>query len=142
MLIAANKMDLPGAENNLKLIMEELKEYEIFPISAATGEGLNSLIYRLADLLDEIGDVEEVPQVDEEQLRVVKVEDKPKFFIEREGDIFIVEGPEIDKHWARTNFANEEALNRFLQILDAMGVVKELRKKGLRTVMLYSSAKI
>lgn len=132
MLVAANKTDLPGAENNLKLIREELKEYEIFPISAATGEGLQSLIYRLADILDEIGEIEEVPQVEEEQMRMVKVEDTPKFFIEQEGNLFIVSGPEIDKHWARTNFANEEAVNRFLQILDAMGVVKELRRKGAK----------
>ncbi|NLT94427.1 MAG: GTPase ObgE [Clostridia bacterium] len=132
MIIAANKIDLPGAENNLKLIKEELKEYEIFPISAATGEGLKSLIYRLADLLDETEDVDEVPQVEEEQMRMIKVEDEPKFFIEKEGNVFIVSGPEVDKHWARTNFNNEEAVKRFLQILDAMGVVKELRNRGAK----------
>jgi len=132
MIIAANKIDLPEAENNLKLIREELKEYEIFPISAVTGEGLQNLTFRLADLLDEIGDIDETPQVEEEQLRMVKVEDKPKFFIEQEGNTFIVSGPEIDKHWARTNFDNEEAVNRFLQILDAMGVIKALRKQGAK----------
>lgn len=132
MIIAANKIDLPEAENNLKLIRAELKEYEIFPVSAATGEGLQSLIYRLAEILDEIGDIDETPQIEEEQLRMVKVEDKPKFFIEKDGDTFIISGPEIDKHWARTNFDNDEAVNRFLQIVDAMGVIKALREQGAK----------
>ncbi|MFZ5945947.1 MAG: GTPase ObgE [Bacillota bacterium] len=133
MVIVANKIDLPGAENHLKLIKEELRDYEIFPVSAVTGEGTKPLLYRLADLLDEVEAREEIPAVEEEQLRVVKVEDKPKFFIDRESDgAFNVYGPEIDIHWARTNFDNEQALNRFLQIIDAMGVIKALREQGAK----------
>ncbi|MDK2824388.1 MAG: GTPase [Clostridia bacterium] len=132
MVIVANKIDLPGAENNLKLINNELTEYEIFPVSAVTGEGLESLIYRLADILDQVEEQEVLPMIEEEQLRMVKVEEKPKFNIENENGIFTVSGPEVDKHWARTNFDNEQAVNRFLQILDAMGVIKALREQGAK----------
>jgi GTP-binding protein len=132
MVIVANKIDLPGAENNLKLINNELTEYEIFSVSAVTGEGLESLIYRLADILDQAEEQEVLPMIEEEQLRMVKVEEKPKFNIENENGIFTVSGPEIDKHWARTNFDNEQAVNRFLQILDAMGVIKALREQGAK----------
>ncbi|MGI6226884.1 MAG: GTPase ObgE [Peptococcales bacterium] len=132
MLILANKIDLPGAENNLKLIKEEFKEYEIYPVSALTGEGLKEITFRLADILDEIGEIDDTPQVDEEQLRMVKVREEPKFYVEQEGNTFIVSGPEIDKHWARTNFDNEEAVNRFLKIIEAMGVIKTLREQGAK----------
>jgi len=132
MVIAANKLDLPEAENNLKLVMEELKGYEIFPVSAVTGQGLQPLIFRLADILDEVESVLEVPLVEEEQLRMVRLEDKPKFYIEQEDGVFSVSGPEIDKHWARTNFDNEQAAKRFLQIIDSMGVIKALREQGAK----------
>ena len=42
-LIVANKMDLPGAEENLARLRQELGgQYEIFPVSAVTGEGLRN----------------------------------------------------------------------------------------------------
>lgn len=133
MVIVANKMDLPEAENNLKLLQEELSDYEIFPVSAVTKEGLKELVFRLAEILEDVQDVEVVPPTQEEELRVIKVEDKPKFYIERDSSgVFNVSGAEIDKHWARTNFANEEAVNRFLQILESMGVIKELRERGAK----------
>jgi GTP-binding protein len=48
-LIAANKIDLPGAGDNLRRLQQAVGDrYEIFPLSAATGEGVRPLIYRLA----------------------------------------------------------------------------------------------
>lgn len=45
-ILAANKMDLPEARKNLELFRRKVKK-EIFPISAATGEGLDVLLQRL-----------------------------------------------------------------------------------------------
>lgn len=45
-IIAANKMDLPEAKMNLETFKRKVKK-EIFPISAATGEGLEALLQRL-----------------------------------------------------------------------------------------------
>ena len=44
-LIAANKMDVPEARENLKKFQRKVKK-EIFPISAVTGEGVNDLLNR------------------------------------------------------------------------------------------------
>ena len=59
-IVAANKMDLPAAEDNLRRLEQAVGEcYEIFPISAATGRGLKALVTRLAALLrdhDRAGD--------------------------------------------------------------------------------------
>ena len=132
MIIAANKIDLPESENNLKLLKEEFSQFEVFPVSAVTGEGLQPLIYRIADLVDEVEEQDIHQIVEEEQLRMVKFEEKPKFFIEQENDVFIVSGPEVERHWAKTNFDNEEAVKRFLQIMDAMGVIDGLRDHGAK----------
>ncbi|NMA02037.1 MAG: GTPase ObgE [Clostridia bacterium] len=132
MIVVANKMDLPGSENNLQLFKEQFPEFPVFPISAITGEGLTPLLYQLADLLDEVEARELQLEVEDEELRLVKFEDKPKFFVEKEDGVFIVSGPEIDRHWAKTNFGNEAAVRRFLQIVEAMGVIKKLRELGAK----------
>ncbi len=133
MIIAANKVDLTLKENeNLKRLKESLPEYEIFPISAATGEGLRPLIYRLNEILDTIP-LEAAAPAEDTALKVTKVEEKPKFYLKRDDDgAFVVYGPEIDRHWNRTQFDNDDAVTRFLQIMEAMGVVSELRKAGAK----------
>jgi len=131
MVIAANKTDIMGEEDYLARLQEELPEYEVFPISAATGEGLKPLVYRLAELVEQTElEVEEVTPTDE--VKVTKaVEDEVKFEIEQdEFGVYVVSGPEIERQWRRTNFVNEDAVSRFLQIVEAMGVVKALRDMG------------
>jgi len=44
--VVANKMDIPQARENLKLFKRKIKK-EIFPISAATGEGVGALLNAL-----------------------------------------------------------------------------------------------
>ena len=134
MVIAANKMDIADGEDNLNALKEAYGEqYEIFPISAVSGEGLKALVYRVWQLLEECPFEEE--EVQEEELKITKVERVPaeeKFTIRKgEDGIYYVEGAEIERHYRRTQFENEDSLNRFLQIMEAMGVVKALRKAGV-----------
>ena len=51
MLIAANKCDLPGSEENLARLRAKLPDAEIFPVSAATHAGFAPLLRRAAELL-------------------------------------------------------------------------------------------
>lgn len=131
MIIAANKMDIDGSEEQLEQLRAALPDYEIFPVSAATGEGLKPLVYRLADLVDQV-DLEEIETVATEEVKITKaVQEEEKFVIEKETEgIYVVSGPEIERHWRRTNFVNDDAVSRFLQIVEAMGVVKALREQG------------
>ena len=52
-IIAANKMDLPGAEERLKILRAKRKDCRglIHPISALTGKGVKDLVIALARLL-------------------------------------------------------------------------------------------
>ena len=127
-VIAANKMDVSGAEKNLELLKKELGEqYEIFPISAIAGSGLKPLIGRIAQLIEEI---EPEPLFSEDEIRVF-MEPVERFTIERENGIFVVKGKEVEKHFAMTDFNNEEGVKRFQRILKAMGVEDALLKKGI-----------
>ncbi len=133
MLIAANKIDIMGEVDYLALLREKLPDYEVFPISAATGEGLKPLVYRLAELVEQV-ELEPEETTTVEEVKVTKaVEDEVKFIIEQdEAGVFVVSGPEIERHWRRTNFVNEDAVSRFLQIVESMGVVKALREQGCK----------
>jgi GTPase len=52
-IIAGNKIDMPEAQENLKILKEKLKDIEIIPISAKTGENVESLLKVLRRLYDE-----------------------------------------------------------------------------------------
>lgn len=54
--VVANKMDLPGANQNLKAVQERFPKLQIVPTSAANGEGIDRLKRALAT---RIGDLEE-----------------------------------------------------------------------------------
>jgi GTP-binding protein len=47
-LVVANKMDLPGAKENLKALQERFPKVQILPTSAAKGEGIDDLKQALA----------------------------------------------------------------------------------------------
>jgi len=134
-VVAANKMDLPGAEENLKKLKSYLGDkYEIFPISALTGEGLKPLIYRLGELLKEIEahTNEKGPSYIMSEQVVIKAEEKEKFKIEKENGIFVVSGKEVEKHVAKTDLNNEEAVRRLQLIFKRMGLEDALKEMGIK----------
>ena len=50
--IIANKMDLPGAEENLGMLRKKFPKIDIVPVSAAKGEGIEELKKKLAKWLE------------------------------------------------------------------------------------------
>jgi GTP-binding protein len=129
-VIAANKMDLPEAAENLERIKEAFgKDYEIFPISAATGSGLDPLIYKVAALLEELPGV--TPPEDEAEEQVVH-RAEPRFSISREEGIFLVGGREIKRHVAMTDLENDESVERLQWIFKKMGIDDALKEAGIK----------
>jgi GTP-binding protein len=138
-IIAANKMDMPGADEQLQLFREKLEsdghgEMEIFPISAVAQQGVRELLYRAADLLEQIPEtplVEEVVEVEERKIyRFEKEEDENEFTIRRENDTFVVECVAVEKMLKRINMNSYDALMRFGVTMRKSGIEAALRKKG------------
>lgn len=130
-VVAANKTDLPEAEENLTRLTSAIgEEYEIFPVSAVTGDGVDLLLFRVAEVLAMAGMPEPVVREGEKLTRVL---DAPRFTVNRENDVFIVVGgKELERHYAMTDFSNDDALKRFLRIVKVMGIEEELRKHGAK----------
>ena len=133
-ILVANKVDLPGAGENYARL-EKLAAAEgiaIFPVSAATREGLAALIAETAKALDRY--VEEPEKTDGIKVYDAdKDEDPERITITRNdrGD-FIVSGKALEKLVAMTNFGNDEALRRFQYIWRMKGIDSRLKKRGIK----------
>lgn len=135
MVIVANKVDLMSDDDRiaaLARISAAYPEVRIFPMSAATDSDLNELVYHLADILDAIGPVEYAEE-DFEPVEEEPQKQEAPFRVQKIGpDAYEVVGPEIDGLVGRTQFERDEAVERFMKILDNMGIEKALREAGIQ----------
>lgn len=127
-IIAANKMDIAGAQANLEKLRRALPEDEIFPISAVTGLGLDTLLHRLYELV-ETWPVQEPVNI----TRVIhQYREEEPFTIKVVDGVFEVSGERLEKLVAMTDLNNDQALERFQHIIDRMGLEEALRQRGIR----------
>lgn len=131
-IIVANKMDLEGAQENLKKFKEQVKDVEIIPISAATKDNLNELIYKVADKLDEVKLIPD-PVIETDVVEYTFKKQEEPFTLELCDDgIYNVVGPMIEKLMQKTDFNNDPSIRRFAKQLRDLGVDAALREKGVQ----------
>ena len=128
-IIAANKMDLPQARENLKKLSEFFTEQDIefVPISAATGNGVKELIYKVKDLLNKLP-----REVQNPEIKKYSYEEQEPFIIEKSGQIFNVSGKVVEKLVLMTDLNNESAVKRLQRTFKKMGLEDALRKQGIK----------
>ncbi len=129
-VIIANKMDLEGAYENLQRFKEKYKK-EVFEVSAITNKGLDEVLVKIADELDNI---KEEPLFDEDNFEshvLYKFKKEKPFTITRDNDIYVVKGKEVEKLFKMTKFTDEGAV-RFARKLRGMGIDDELIKMGCK----------
>ena len=129
-LIAANKMDITGAEDWLELLKQELAqtnpEAEIFPVSAATVQGFEPLLDRILKMLKTLPKTLEF----EEDDIVPTAQYEWGFEITMDEDVFVVTGGTVDYILDTTNAEDEESMRRFQRMLESEGIIDALREKG------------
>ena len=133
-LIALNKIDVPAARERAEAVKPEFEArgYQVFEISAATGEGLRRLGFAMAALVaaDRAARPAEQPA---ERVRVrvaVKATDEPGFEVIRIGDSFLIKG-EKPQRWVRqTDFSNDEAVGYLADRLARLGIEEALAEAG------------
>jgi len=128
-LVAANKTDLPEAEENLARFKEAYPDVEVFPVSAATVQGFEALLDRVVQVLDTLPPVLRYEETD----LVESVGYEPGFKIKRGDDgVFDVSGGDIDKLLDSTNPDDEISMRRFQQLLVKNGIISALREMGAK----------
>lgn len=129
-IVAANKMDITGADVYLELLREELedRDVKVFPVSAATGQGFEPLLDEIVKTLDKLPKTYEF---EEEEIAVADRYEKG-FKISRDGDVYVVEGGTVEYILDTTNADDEESMRRFQQYLIREGIINALREAGAR----------
>lgn len=132
-MIAANKMDVPGAQEQLRRFREAYPQHAIFPISGVTGAGVMELLREVANRLDETREEPTAPETaDATEQKVYRFEPVQEFTIQRDGRTYVVASPELEKLVAMTNFDQYDAVQRFQRILKQKGVDDALREHGAK----------
>lgn len=130
-IIIANKMDMPSAKENLKEFKKKV-DAPLYEVSAISNEGLEEVLIRLADMLDEIPSV---PLYEEEAFEshvLYKFKKEEPYTIEKVNDEFVIKGEEVEKLFKMTKFTTEEAIQRFAKKLRKMGIDDKLIEMGCR----------
>ena len=131
-IIIANKMDLTNAKEELEKFRQKVgPEIEIYEISAATNQGLQKVINRLADLVDEVPNspLYEDSQIESHVLYKFKKEEP--FTITRDDDgTWAIQGKEVERIFKMTKFSSDEAAYKFAKKLSRMGIDQKLEELG------------
>ena len=144
-VIAANKIDALdeiGYETVIEMLKEEFEKdgVKIFPISAVSGKGISELLWYVNDLLKNAPDdvVEFEPEVD------LDFHDNPDLPFEvsynEEDDVYVIEGPRIERMLGYTNLESEKGFEFFQKFLKTNGILDQLEALGIGegdTVRMY-----
>lgn len=133
-VIAANKMDIPGAREQLDRFKQRLdSDVPVFPISAVTNEGVRELLFAVTDLVEKTAEFPVTAEQAEGEVTYHHESEAPPFTITRDDDgAFVVSGKEIERLFKMTNFSTDEGAKRFARQMRGMGIEDELRKRHIQ----------
>ena len=134
-IVVLNKLDLLEARElwpSVEAHMQRL-DLPVMAISAATGENVQALLYRVQALVDSVQPVTAgAADTVEEIIEIKPQPDRKAFEIEHEEPHFWrVRGHEIERTARMTTWDYYEAALRFQRILSALGISDALRAAGV-----------
>lgn len=130
-IVALNKIDLPEVAAIWDKIETSLKErgYEPMAVSALAGTNVRQLLYRTAQLLDQVPPASEIASIP-----VYRVPSDPReFHVQREPKGWRVSGEAIERAAAMTYWEYDQSVRRFQRILQTLGIEDALRQAGVKT---------
>jgi GTP-binding protein len=131
-LVALNKIDIPDGRELAELVRPDLEArgLRVFPVSAATREGLRELTHAMAELVTAARAAAGAVAPTRIVLRPEPVDDAG-FTVEPVGDgSYLVRGARPERWVRQTNFDNDEAVGYLADRLARLGVEEALAKLG------------
>lgn len=128
-LVALNKCDVFGAEENVKAFKKKCRKYKVFPITAVTGEGTKELIQAIFAVLETLPPAEPIPADEFEY----DTPDVNEFFIDKdeEENVWFVTGGLVDMLERNVVLSDPDSMAYFQKVLKDKGVIRELKKRGV-----------
>ena len=134
-IVALNKVDLMLELDEVNVLKTKLEAlgYEVFIISAVTGLGLDKLMSRVVLLLDEIGEVEPIFDIEPVAETLYTPDFKEnQFTIEKIDEVFEVEGEFLERLINSVNFEDLDSIGFFQRVLKDKGVFTELESMNIK----------
>jgi GTP-binding protein len=129
-----NKIDVPDARELVGLVRSSLEKrgLAVYPVSAATGEGLREFGFALAAAVEEHR--ASLPTMEPVRVTITpKAVDDSGFTVERDPEddrAFVVHGVRPERWVRQTDFSNDEAVGFLADRLNRLGVEDQLVKAG------------
>jgi GTPase len=135
-VVALNKVDLPDGQAMADMVREQIEAqgFEVFDISAVTGQGIDALRYRIGVLVHELRQQDERPHDAEPDEVVVRLKPRRSDFEVTRDDTGMVQvvGERVER-WVQMLPLEDPGAARYLQgRLHRAGVEKALVKAGVR----------
>ncbi|MFM8824630.1 MAG: GTPase ObgE [Candidatus Nanopelagicus sp.] len=133
-IIALNKIDIPDGKAMADLVQKtlEARGFPVFQVSAASREGMQELIYAMAQIIQKVRKEQKADQVARIVLRPIPVDDAGFEVIANEDGTFNITGDKPERWVKQTDFANAEAIGYLADRLASYGIERELYKKGAK----------
>jgi GTP-binding protein len=131
-IVAANKMDLPGAQAGLDALQAALPDRTVIGISTVTNAGIPSLLSTVARTLAGLPRPSEAPSSGVRVYRPAAEEDSG-FGVEAvEPGVYRVRGKRVERLVAMTDLGSEEGVEYLQRQLDRLGVFEALQQAGVQ----------
>ena len=126
-VIALNKTDVFGAEENVKKIRAKLgKKHKVVEISAISGENLNELKKAITEILSTLPPLK---PIEYEEFTYSKPE-KLEYEILKEGETFVIIGTLVEMLKRNVVMNDMQSLAYLHKVLKDRGIIKELKEMG------------
>ena len=139
-IIAANKIDVGGCEENIAALKSEFepKGIKVIPISAAANNNLQDLLKEVAELLEQTPTDIVIFEPEFEEISLMPNE--PFTITEPHEGYFVVEGEGIRRMMGYTALDTEQGFAFFQKYLREKDIIKALEEAGIQegdTVNIY-----
>ncbi len=144
-VIAANKTDILSDDEKAGILKKLRDRYEkgetkVFPVSAATGDGLKELLYYVSELVERHKD--EGARFTQEYFPEFHIPASEPFTVsfDAKQNEYVIEGPRIEKMLGYTNLNSEKGFLFFQKFIKENGIDEELKRLGIEegdTVRMY-----
>ncbi len=131
-LVALNKIDVPDGRGISDMVVDDLRErgLRVFPVSAASGEGLRELTFAMAEIVLAARAAREVAVVQRIVIRPPSVDGGEEFSVRQTGEGWRVRGSKPERWVRQTDFSNDEAVGFLADRLNRLGVESKLLALG------------
>lgn len=131
-LVALNKVDVPDGRDLSDIVIDDLREqgHRVFPVSAASGEGLRELTFAMAEIVARARAERPVAEATRIVLRPQAADGSDSFTVRETADGWEVRGHKPERWVRQTDFSNDEAVGFLADRLNRLGVEAKLLELG------------